>query len=141
MKNNKESSRTMMMKHMTILKEMLKLDELDKQELLNQKEYLEDITMASNKRISELLEYTIAIKENARELYSMVEELTFKAKNSKRKYKNKLRKQELEYIRQIHLLKSELYDKIISDNTNSKELKTVIDINDYIRNGKQLSIY
>jgi len=119
-----------MMKNIKNWKEQ---EDFDKQELLGQKEYLEMINEANIKRIANLLEMDKSVRSNSIEKTEQIAHLRLKLKKRKRKFKNKLQKKELEYIRQIHLLKSELYDRIIAENTGSEELRKIIEISEYTR--------
>jgi hypothetical protein len=104
------------------------LEQQDRELLLGQKEYLEMINAAQEKRIEGLLVIESSVRSRMIELGNENEKLRIVAKIQKKKHKNKLRKMELEYIRQIHLLKSELYDRIIAENAGSEELKMIIGI-------------
>ena len=119
--------------NMNIINELLQLDAITKNELLSQKEYTESLNEANIKRISDLLDMTMIANSKVRELIELNSNLKQKIKTKKRKHKNKLQKMELNYIRQIHLLKSELYDKIIQQNSGSEELRKIIEIYPYVK--------
>jgi hypothetical protein len=133
--NSKEYGMVIMMKK---TKKMIsdnwrELEQQDRQSLLGQKEYLEMVNAAAEKRIADMLIIESSVRSRMIELGIENDRLRAIAKIKKKEYKNKLHKLELEYIRQIHLLKSELYDRIIINNAGSDELKKVIEISSYTK--------
>jgi len=115
------------------LERLKELEKRDREELLGQKAYLERILEASNKRIENLLLIEDSVRSNSLEKSQEIISLKSKIKKQKKKHKRKLQKKELEYTRQIHLLKSELYDRIILGSTRSEDLKKVIGITSFTK--------
>jgi len=113
---------------MKLIGEMNGLEHINKLELLSQNEYLETISKANNKRIDSLIYMVEASKSHSRKVSADKDAMKQEMKRKQKKQKRKKMKMELKMLREITMLKTELYDIMT---TGKVQPQNIVKISDY----------